>query len=223
MNNPFTVKSVSTLWLSMALLSSAVAQVPIIQPGAPGQPSRQITIEEASNLAGLSYTDADVKFMQGMIMHHSQALQMAEMVEARSSREAIQLMALRISLSQEDEMVMMEEWLEARDLPRAMPMADMQAMASNHEMMPGILTEAELDELAGLTSQEFDTRFLQLMIKHHEGAITMVDRLLDQPGTAQDSVLFAFTTDVTSDQTSEIERMSAMLAGFSPDPRASAY
>ena len=219
MNNPFKVKSVSTLWLSMALLSSAVAQVPIIQPGAPGQPSRQITIEEASNLAGLSYTDADVKFMQGMIMHHSQALQMAEMVEMRSSREAIQLMALRISLSQEDEIVMMEEWLEARDLPRAMPMADMQAMASNHEMMPGILTEAELDELAGLTSQEFDTRFLQLMIKHHEGAITMVDRLLDQPGTAQDSVLFAFTTDVTSDQTSEIERMSAMLAGFSPDPR----
>ena len=91
----------------------------------------------------------------------------------------------------------------------------MQAMASNHEMMPGILTEAELDELAGLTSQEFDTSFLQLMIKHHEGAITMVDRLLDQPGTAQDSVLFAFTTDVTSDQTSEIERMSAMLACFS--------
>ena len=219
MNNPFKVKSVSTLWLSMVLLSSAVAQVPIIQPGAPGQPSRQITIEEASNLASLSYTDADVKFMQGMIMHHSQALQMAEMVEARSSREAIQLMALRISLSQEDEIVMMEEWLEVRDLPRAMPMADMQAMASNHEMMPGILTEAELDELAGLTSQEFDTRFLQLMIKHHEGAITMVDRLLDQPGTAQDSVLFAFTTDVTSDQTSEIERMSAMLAGFSPDPR----
>ena len=219
MNNPFTLKSVSTLWLSMALLSSAVAQVPIIQPGAPGQPSRQITIEEASNLAGLSYTDADVKFMQGMIMHHSQALQTAEMVETRSSREAIQLMALRISLSQEDEIVMMEEWLEVRDLPRAMPMADMQAMASNHEMMPGILTEAELDELAGLSSQEFDTRFLQLMIKHHEGAITMVDRLLDQPGTAQDSVLFAFTTDVTSDQTSEVERMSAMLAGFSPDPR----
>ena len=219
MKNSVTIKTFSILVLSAALLSSAVAQVPIIQPGAPGQPSRQITIEEASDLASLSYTDADVKFMQGMIMHHSQALQMAEMVETRSSREAIQLMALRISLSQEDEIAMMEDWLAERGLPRAMPMADMQAMAANPEMMPGILTEAELNELAGLTNQEFDSRFLQLMIKHHEGAITMVDRLLDQPGTAQDSVLFAFTTDVTSDQTSEIERMSAMLAGFSPDPR----
>ena len=197
----------------------ASAQVPIIQPGAPGQPSRQITAEEAADLANLSYTDADVKFMQGMIMHHAQALEMAALVEARSSREAIQLMALRISLSQEDEIAMMSDWLEARDLPRSMPMADMQAMAADPEMMPGILTEAELEELAQLRAQDFDSRFLQLMIKHHEGAITMVERLLAQPGTAQDSVLFAFTTDVTSDQTSEIERMSSMLAGFSPDPR----
>ena len=164
MKNSVTIKTFSILVLSAALLSSAVAQVPIIQPGAPGQPSRQITIEEASDLASLSYTDADVKFMQGMIMHHSQALQMAEMVETRSSREAIQLMALRISLSQEDEIAMMEDWLAERGLPRAMPMADMQAMAANPEMMPGILTEAELNELAGLTNQEFDSRFLQLMI-----------------------------------------------------------
>src|SRR5210317_816997 len=152
MKNSVTIKTFSILVLSAALLSSAVAQVPIIQP------SRQITIEEASDLASLSYTDADVKFMQGMIMHHSQALQMAEMVETRSSREAIQLMALRISLSQEDEIAMMEDWLAERGLPRAMPMADMQAMAANPEMMPGILTEAELNELAGLAGQEFDSR-----------------------------------------------------------------
>lgn len=208
-----------TLLCASLLSFSVSAQPPIVQPGAPGQPSRQISAAEASDLASLSYTDADVKFMQGMIMHHSQALTMAALVEARSSREAIQLMALRISLSQEDEIAMMADWLEARDLPRAMPMADMQAMAANPEMMPGILTEEELAELESLSFQEFDTRFLQLMIKHHEGAITMVERLLDQPGTAQDSVLYAFTTDVTSDQTSEIERMSAMLAGFSPDPR----
>ena len=169
MKNSVKIKTFSILVLGVALLSSAVAQVPIIQPGAPGQPSRQITIEEASDLASLSYTDADVKFMQGMIMHHSQALQMAEMVETRSSREAIQLMALRISLSQEDEIAMMEDWLVERGLPRAMPMADMQAMAANPEMMPGILTEAEFNELAGLAGQEFDSRFLQLMIKHHEG------------------------------------------------------
>ncbi len=200
--------------ISLGLLITVVtvnAQVPIVQPGAPGQPSRQITVEEASNLASLSYTDADVKFMQGMIMHHTQALQMTAMVESRSSREAIQLMALRMALSQEDEIAMMADWLEERGHPRT--------MTAMPEAMPGILTDEELTELASLSASEFDARFLQLMIKHHEGAITMVERLLKQQGTAQDSVLYAFTTDVTSDQTSEIERMSAMLAGFSPDPR----
>jgi uncharacterized protein (DUF305 family) len=204
------------LVITLFMAAESFAQVPIIQPGAPGQPSRQISVEEASDLAGLEVTEADIKFMQGMISHHAQAIEMTALVESRSNRETMQLMAQRISLSQDDEMDMMQDWLEERGLE--VPSRD-----AHHEegfmRMAGMLTDEEFAELEQLEGYEFDTLFLQHMIDHHEGAVEMVDNLLDQRGSAQDSVLYAFTTDVTSDQTSEIERMVAMLAGFSPDPR----
>lgn len=203
-----------TIFLCLPLL--AIAQPPIVQPGAPGQPSRMITAEEASNLVSLQYVEADVMFMQGMISHHAQALEMTALAEDRTTREAMELLSQRIALSQEDEIAMMQDWLEDRDLrvPTAQDHHD-----ADFELMPGMLSEEEMAELEAATGYEFDSLFLQFMIDHHEGAIEMVDTLLDQQGSAQDSVLYAFTTDVTSDQTSEIERMEAMLAGFSPDPR----
>ena len=197
----------------------ALSQVPIIQPGAPGQPSREISAEEASDLSGISYTDADVKFMQGMIMHHDQALRMVKLVEDRSTRESLQLMALRMSLSQEDEMTMMSDWLKDRGQSTEVSMQTMMNMGTEQDSLPGMLTEDDFTRLEASVGYTFDTVFLELMIKHHNGAITMVENLLDQRGTAQDSVLFTFTSDVVSDQESEIDRMSAMLAGFSPDPR----
>lgn len=202
--------------LLLLLASQAYAQVPIIQPGAPGQPSRQISIEEASDLASLTYSDADVKFMQGMISHHGQALQMSELVEGRTNRETMELMSQRIALSQEDEIEMMQDWLRERDL--TVPELDSHTM-DGHAMMPGMATPEEMAQLEAAEGAAFDSLYLQLMIKHHKGALTMVEELLDQPGSAQDSVLFAFTSDVTADQASEIDRMNAMLAGFSPDPR----
>lgn len=194
----------------------ATAQVPIVQPGAPGQPSRIITAEEASNLNSIEFVEADVKFLQSMIAHHEQALRMAALVPERTQREAVRVMALRIALSQEDEIDMMREWLTDRGLPVSDPMAHL-----DHEgqLMPGMLTEAEFEELDSLQGAAFDTRFLELMIKHHNGALTMVEELLENPGSAQDSVLFTFTSDVTADQSSEVERMDAMLVGFNPDPR----
>ena len=102
--------------LMLAVSASALAQVPIIQPGPPGQPSRQISAEEASNLAGLRYSEADIRFMQGMISHHRQAMEMSALVDARSNREAVEALAERISLSQEDEIDMMSGWLEERDI-----------------------------------------------------------------------------------------------------------
>ena len=203
---------------AVALLAATegLAQAPIIQPGAPGEPSRQITVEEASDLASIGFSDADVRFMQGMISHHAQALEMTALVEMRSNREAMQLMARRIALSQEDEIAMMQDWL--RDHGHVV--TDLGAHhAPDAEMMPGMLTDQELERLKQARAYEFDTLFLELMIKHHRGALAMVEDLLDQPGSARDSMLYAFTSDVTSDQTSEIERMDAMLAGFSPDPR----
>lgn len=202
--------------LLLLLASQAYAQVPIIQPGAPGQPSRQISKEEASNLASLTYSDADVKFMQGMISHHGQALQMSELVDGRTNRETMELMSQRIALSQEDEIEMMQDWLRERDL--TVPELDSHTM-DGHAMMPGMATAEEMTQLEAAEGAAFDSLYLQLMIKHHKGALTMVEELLDQPGSAQDSVLFAFTSDVTADQASEIDRMNAMLAGFSPDPR----
>ncbi len=202
--------------LTLTVSVPALAQVPIIQPGPPGQPSRQISAEEASDLAGLQFSAADVRFMQGMISHHRQAMEMSALVDDRSNHEAVEALAERISLSQEDEISMMADWLEDRgvDAPAADAHHD-----PDYDLMPGMLSPEEMEQLEAAEGFEFDSLFLNFMIDHHEGALVMVENLLDQPGSAQDSELYRFTTDVTSDQTSEIERMITMLSGFSPDPR----
>ena len=114
---------VATAVVGAAALAFAVApsraQAPIVQPGAPGEPSREITAAEASDLAGIRFTAADVRFMQGMIPHHAQALEMTALVADRTAGETMQRLAQRIELSQEDEIGMMQEWLRARgqDVP----------------------------------------------------------------------------------------------------------
>ena len=213
-----------TQFLSLAIpaaftitaISNASAQVPIIQPGAPGQPAQIISPEDASNLASIEYTEADIRFLQGMISHHAQAMEMSALAESRSAREEVELLADRIALSQEDEISMMQDWLEERGLQA--PAADAHHEAG-FDLMPGMLSQEEFAELEQASGTEFDSLYLQYMIGHHEGALEMVENLLDQFGSAQDAVLYAFTTDVTSDQTSEIERMTALLSSFSTDPR----
>ena len=201
---------------TLTIINHGIAQVPIIQPGAPGLPGRVISAEEASNLASIQYSVGDVMFLQGMISHHAQAMEMSVLVESRSNREVLELLAQRIRLSQEDEISMMQGWLQDRDL--GVPTLDAHH-ADDYELMPGMLTDEEMMELEVAEGADFDTLFLEFMIEHHLGAIEMVENLLDQQGAAQDPILYEFTSDVTSDQGSEIERMDAMLAGFSPDPR----
>ena len=212
---PFVVTAVAGafLWFGPAV---GHAQVPIVQPGAPGEPSREISAAAASDLAGIRFTDGDVKFMQGMIPHHAQALEMTALVGERTASEEMRRLAQRIELSQEDEITMMQEWLQARG--QAVTEADAHH-ADGWEPMPGMLTPDQMAQLAAATGSAFDRLFLERMIEHHRGAVTMVENLLEQRGAAQDSQLFAFTSDVTSDQTAEIDRMDAMLAGLSPDPR----
>ncbi|MDP2285875.1 MAG: DUF305 domain-containing protein [Pseudohongiella sp.] len=207
--------------LSLFAAGQALAQPPIIQPGAPGQVSRQISVEEASALAGTRVTDADITFMQDMIMHHDQAVQMTAMIEGRSQRDEVRQLGERISASQDDEMQFMVDWLEEQGQPVMPPAADRSAHAhhSGHSTMAGMLTDAELANLRAAQGNQFDTLFMQYMIKHHQGAITMVDELLAKQGTAQDPVLFEFISEVKTEQNSEIKRMTAMLATFSPDPR----
>ena len=214
----FSYTKIASLLLVFSGVMSvqSLAQVPIIQPGAPGQPGRVITAEEAADLAAIQYSAGDVMFLQGMISHHAQAMEMSALVDARTNREPMQLLAQRISLSQEDEISMMQDWLEERGL-------DVPTTEAHHSddfnLMPGMLSTEDMTLLEQSDGNEFDRLFLEFMIEHHEGALEMVDNLLDQQGAAQEPILYAFTSDVTSDQSAEIDRMDLMLAGFSPDPR----
>ena len=203
--------------IAVALFThSAVGQVPIIQPGAPGQQSRLITAEEASALAGMEYSLGDIQFLQGMIPHHAQAKEMSALAESRTNNEAILAVAARITLSQDDEIAMMQEWLDDRGLEVTAEDAHHQ---SGFMRMAGMLTDEEMAELAAARGSDFDRLYLESMIQHHQGALDMVEELLDQRGSVQDPLLYEFTSDVTSDQTSEIERMVTLLASFSSDPR----
>jgi len=203
----------------LAVLSAgAVAQeAPIVQPGAPGQPSRMLAAEDAIDLAGQKYSIADVRFMQDMIPHHNQAREMAALVAERTERTQLVELAERIEKSQKDEIAFMSDWLEEHDAEVPDP-DDYDAMRVTHKMA-GMASPEDMERLAELEGGDFDRLFLELMIEHHQGAITMVDDLLEQPGAAADPAVFEFVTDVNNDQSAEIERMSAMLTEFSPDPR----
>ena len=198
--------------------AESLAQARIIQPGAPGEPVRELSAEDAIKIANTSYSPGDAQFMRDMIPHHHQALQMAELVAARTNRQELIDVAGRINASQGDEIEFMQQWLRERGEPVPNPTAH-EAMHTHHKMA-GMATPEQMAELAASNGSEFDALFLRLMITHHKGAVTMVEELLKQPGAAYDPILFEFTTDVTNDQTTEIERMNALLVGISSDPRA---
>ncbi len=208
-----------TLSLAAMLLAStapALAQdVRIVQPGAPGVQPTVLSEEEATNLARIDYLPADIGFMQGMIMHHQQAVEMAALVEGRTNDETVNAVAGRIDASQKDEITFMREWLEGIGQPAAM--AGMGHAVDSG--MAGMATSAQMAELAAARGVNFDRMFLQLMINHHEGALTMVSDLLGLQGTATDPVLYDFTTEVRTDQQAEIDRMKTALAALSDDPR----
>jgi uncharacterized protein (DUF305 family) len=181
----------------------------IVQPGAPGQATRVISAEKATDLSRVQYSAADVRFMQGMIGHHAQALEMAALVPERTTRDDMRLLAKRIDLSQADEIRMMQHWLEARGQQVPGPHAHHAAGAT---LMPGMLSTEEMARLAAAKGDAFDRLFLELMIKHHEGALTMVKELYATAGAGQESEIYAFTSDVDADQRMEIDRMRGMIA-----------
>ena len=212
------VRRVCLVTLLMVLATTAAAQVPIIQPGAPGEPARELSAEQAIEIADTSYSPADALFMQDMIPHHHQAIEMAALVAERTNRPELIDVAGRINASQADEIELMQTWLRKRGETVPEPTAH-DAMHTSHTMA-GMATPEQMAELARSKDTAFDRLFLTLMITHHEGAVTMVEELLDQPGSAYDPLLFEFTSDIVNDQTAEIERMNALLAGLSDDPRA---
>jgi uncharacterized protein (DUF305 family) len=155
-------------------------------------------------------SDADVRFMQHMMAHHAQARVMTAMVRQRSTRPEIRLIAERIDVSQDDEMRQMRSWLRRNGAE--MPATDAHAGHGEHATMPGMLTDAELARLAAARGAGFDRLFLEYMIRHHEGAVTMVNQLFATPGAAQTSEMYGFATDVNADQRAEIARMRALLS-----------
>ena len=188
----------------------------IVQPGAPGEAGRTFSADELDAVEGVTYTEADVRFMQMMIPHHAQALDMTALVRQHASTRAVQQMGLRMEISQRDEIAMMSTWLRERGEavePNMHEMMDMPGMrmVDGVHLMDGMLTPAEMDELANARGADFDRLFLEGMIRHHQGAIDMVDRLFATSGAAQESTVFKFAEDVGADQMMEIERMQGLL------------
>lgn len=175
----------------------------IVQAGAPGQDGQVLDEAGRVSLTGPTFTEADVSFMQGMIPHHAQALEMTALTGPQAAGEAVTRMALRMEISQRDEIRLMERWLDARGVP---------TNGVHHGMlMPGMLTPGQMDALRAARGPEFDRLFLEYMIQHHEGALEMVATLLATPGAAQESEVFQFANDVDVDQRMEIARMRALL------------
>ncbi|MEM9667762.1 MAG: DUF305 domain-containing protein [Pseudomonadota bacterium] len=215
---------------SGSILSATAEDVPIILPGAPGEDAKPLTAEEAISIADSSFSPDDVRFMRHMIPHHSQAVVLADLVEGRTATEDIVTLAGKIKATQADEITFMKDWLSDRgqDVPTAGEGHGHHSGHGDRGMLPeemmaamGMATTAQLTELEASEGVDFDRLFLTLMIRHHEGAVDMVTELIEKPGSAYDPALFSFTTDITNDQTREINQMSTLLARLSSDPRSS--
>jgi uncharacterized protein (DUF305 family) len=190
--------------------ADAPGSAPVVQPGAPGQATttRPAAARAAGPAAPAAHA-ADIAFMQGMIHHHLQALEMTALLRTRTAREDMKLLAQRIDVSQTDEIRMMRTWLTDRGLT-----VEVDHIAHGREMamMPGMLSREQMAALEKARGAEFDRLFLAGMIQHHEGALVMVEELFRTPGAGQESVIFDFASHVDVDQKMEISRMRRMLA-----------
>ncbi len=199
----------------------------VVQPGAPGQPSKILPSTTRAKLPPRS--PKDVEFMQGMIMHHAQAVEMVALMESRTENTELRLLGARISHTQYDEINFMKRWLIARGEKTAMQMSGMEKMnikgmdMSDHKMsahkmadhkmplMPGMLSQKQMEDLGKATGAKFDELFLKGMIQHHAGALVMVKELFGTTGAGQDAEIFNFATDVDSGQRAEIRIMQNLL------------
>jgi uncharacterized protein (DUF305 family) len=193
------------------LLVAAQETPVVVQPGAPGQPTHTLPASTRATLP--PHSPADTQFMQNMIMHHAQAVEMTALIDSHTGNKELRTLGARISRSQADEIKFMKRWLTARNESTAPPMHHMPGMdMSSHQMlMPGMLTEKQMTALRKAKGQEFDVLFLKGMIQHHDGALIMVKELFDTAGAGQDAELFNFATDVDSGQRAEIKIMQTML------------
>jgi uncharacterized protein (DUF305 family) len=199
------------LLLAAGTLGMDTRAAAVQQPAPPAEPKAR------PDLVRQPYGAADVEFMSGMIPHHAQAVVMAGWAPSHGARPDVRILCERILVGQRDEIAFMRTWL--RDRGETVPAADathhrMKMNGVEHDMlMPGMLSAEEMAQLDKARGGEWDRLFLAGMIRHHEGAIKMVDDLFESYGALQDDDLYKFASDVYADQTTEIERMRKMLAG----------
>jgi uncharacterized protein (DUF305 family) len=205
---------------SLMYALAAVLVPAVVAAGCSGGAQSSSTQPEPVRYA---HTEADVRFMSDMIAHHGQALVMAGWASTHGASPTVRTLAERIVSGQHDEIALMQQWLRDRQQPVVEPsVADTSSHspgpghghAGHDSAMPGMLTQAQLEELNQARGVEFDRLFLQYMIQHHRGALTMVDRLFATPGAAREESTFKLANDVSADQSSEITRMERMLASF---------
>lgn len=221
------MKSLYSRWISGAALlmvSTAACGAATAQTQPPAPPAVHAHPPPPADTGQRRHTPADTRFMQGMIAHHAQAVVMTRMVPRHTDNAGLRLLAQRIDLSQQDEMATMRRWLQDRG--EAVPSGDSHAghgagqhTGTDHGAMPGMLTAEELARLDAARGVEFDALFLELMIRHHQGALVMVEQLLATPGAGQEPETFNFASEVDADQRAEIARMQGMLAAISPMAR----
>ncbi|KQY80453.1 DUF305 domain-containing protein [Brevundimonas sp. Root1423] len=213
--------SLPTILIVGLIAAQAPQSPPIFQPGAPGAAARVVTPGEAVAMSRSTFTAADVAFMQHMIAHHAQAVEMVGLLETRGANPGVRLIGRRIALSQTAEMDLMRDWLSGRGQPLEMPgmsghdhsaHAGHSMPASDTPLMAGMLSPAQMQALAAASGPSFDRLFLQGMIQHHQGALDMVDGLLANPGAGEDPMLSEFTASVVADQSAEILRMQSLLS-----------
>jgi uncharacterized protein (DUF305 family) len=186
--------------LRITILGLLLLQQPtVVQPGPPGAPSKTLPSNTRATVPRVA--PADIAFMQGMIMHHSQAVEMTALIPSHTTNRHIQTLGAKISSSQSDEMSFMKRWLLVRGQSTSMSMPE----------MPGMLTPKQMVALRAARGAAFDRLFLAGMIQHHNGALIMVKDLFAAPGAGQDADLFNFATDADNSQRAEIKIMQNML------------
>jgi uncharacterized protein (DUF305 family) len=215
LNLAFFACTLAAMLASVAAAEGYAQQTPpasVVQPGAPGAPSKRLP----SSTSGVApqISQADIEFMQGMGMHHAQAVEMTALIPSHTRNMEVRTLGERISLSQSDEIKFMQRWLTAHGAPVSMAMPGMPSMDNSGkpmQAMPGMLTPEQMRGLERAQGAEFDRKFLTGMIQHHKGALVMVNQLFDTPGAGQDADLFDFATDVDNTQRAEIRIMQDML------------
>lgn len=202
-------RTIAALLLTAAVSTACSTASQGTPPGSPA-PGDQNTAAAGAESTRPRYNEADARFMTGMIAHHAQAIEIARWAPTHGASASLQVMAERVINAQQDEILLMQTWLRDRGLPAPDPAATAGHTTHAH-LMPGMLTEDQLKQLDAARGKEFERLFLTFMIQHHRGAVTMVEELFGSQGAGLDDTVFKLASDISADQTSEIERMQRML------------